>query len=65
MTAREPSRYAINDHVALRGSRALYRVIHVYHCGLCYQVLEEELFSHNTRVVHEDDIIGNVEKKVQ
>jgi len=54
-------RYALNDLVALCGSRAIHRVVYVYPCGRCYQVLEYALFPPRAQIVDDDDIIGTVE----
>jgi len=54
-------RYALNNRVTLRGSRAIYRVVYVYPCGHCYQVLEYALFPPRVQIVDDEDIIGTVE----
>lgn len=61
MNASPTPQYAVNDIVAVRGTRTLYRIIHVYTCGVCYQLLEHAMFPQRGKVVWEDDIIGVVD----
>jgi hypothetical protein len=60
MTPTEP-RYQANDIVAVRGTRTLYRIMYLYPCGECYQLLEHKIFPQRGMVVWEDDIIGGVD----
>ena len=52
------SRYRLNDIVAARGTRTIFRIIHVYDCGMCYQLLEHAVFPQGGMIAREDDIIG-------